>query len=277
MSRHTKITERGWCFVLIFYKFNLIASRIPPGLGKMNSGLFFTSPAPEVCFGLGDSFGSIRPTSFVPPIRLQNAANPPEKKHRGLHFRRWSLDIGHILDVGGFILGPVWWSRRVLAVKCVLAGVWNGPRANLAINTPFHGLPFDAKLASKIQPKSIKNRCQNRSKNRCLSRWILEAFLLDFERMEASWHQNQSKINVDCEMRFFEKSCSRCSGGSIFQVLGVEVGTKNRSKTDQKMQSTWEGILASIFHRFSWIFGANLEPCWLPKTIQKVINFDVNF
>ena len=129
----------------------LIASRIPPGLGKMNSGLFFTSPTPEVCSGLGDSFGSIRPTSFVPPTRLQNAANPPEKKHRGLDFRRWSVDIGHILDVGGFILGPVSSSGRVLAVKRVLGGVWNGPRVNLAIDPPFQGLPFDAKLASKIE------------------------------------------------------------------------------------------------------------------------------
>ena len=30
------------------------------------------------------------------------------------------------------------------------------------------------KLASQIEPKSIKNRCKNRSKNRCLSKSIFE-------------------------------------------------------------------------------------------------------
>ena len=71
--------------------------------------------------------------------------------------------------------------------------------------------------------------------------WILG------RKMEASWHQNRSKIDVKCEKRFFEKSCSRCSGGSIFKVLGVQVGSKNPSKIDQKMKSTWEGILEPIF------------------------------
>ena len=77
-------------------------------------------------------------------------------------------------------------------------------------------------------------------------------------KMEPSWHQNRSKIDANCEVRFFEKSCSRCSGGSIFEILGVEVGSKNRLKIDQKMKSTREGILASIFDRFWWILGAKL-------------------
>ena len=47
-------------------------------------------------------------------------------------------------------------------------------------------------------------------------------------KMEASWHQNQSKIDAKCEKRFFEKSCSPCSGGSIFEILGVELGNKNQ-------------------------------------------------
>ena len=56
--------------------------------------------------------------------------------------------------------------------------------------------------------------------------WILEG------KMEPSWYQNQSKFDANCEMRFFEKSCSRCSGGSIFEILGVEVGSKNRLNID---------------------------------------------
>jgi len=36
----------------------------------------------------------------------------------------------------------------------------------------------------------------------------------------------------------------------ILKVPGVEVGSKNRSKIDQKSMLACEGILASIFHRF---------------------------
>ena len=90
-------------------------------------------------------------------------------------------------------------------------------------------------------------------------------------KMEPSWHQNRSKIDANCEVRFFEKSCSRCSGGSIFEILGVEVGSKNRLKIDQKMKSTWEGILASIFHRFWWILGAKLGGKIEPKSIKNGI------
>ena len=93
--------------------------------------------------------------------------------------------------------------------------------------------------------------------------------------MEPSWHQNRAKIDAKYEKRFFEKSCSRCSGGSIFEILGVEVGSKNRLKIDQKMKSTWEGILASIFHRFWWILGGKLggkiEPRSMQKGIEKTI------
>ena len=57
--------------------------------------------------------------------------------------------------------------------------------------------------------------------------------------MEASWHPNRSKIDADCEKRFFEKSCSHCSGDS---KLGGSEGpswqqrpTENRSKNEVKM------------------------------------------
>ena len=53
--------------------------------------------------------------------------------------------------------------------------------------------------------------------------------------MEPSWHQNRSNIDANCEKRFSEKSCSRCSGGSIFEILGVEVGGKNRLKNEVNM------------------------------------------
>ena len=57
----------------------------------------------------------------------------------------------------------------------------------------------------------------------------------------------------------------------ILKVRGVKVGSKNRLKIDQKMKSTWEGILASIFHRFWWILGAKLGGKIEPKSIKNGI------
>ena len=91
--------------------------------------------------------------------------------------------------------------------------------------------------------------------------------------MEPSWHQNRSKIDANCEMRFFEKSCSRCSLGSIFVILGVEVGSKHRLKIDEKTESKMDGILASIFLGFWLILGGKLggkpEPTSTQKGIEK--------
>ena len=89
--------------------------------------------------------------------------------------------------------------------------------------------------------------------------------------MKPSWHHNRSKIDAKCEKRFFEKSCSRCSGGSILEILGVEVGSKDRLKINLKMKSTWEGILASIFDRFWWILGAKLGGKIEPRSIKNGI------
>ena len=112
----------------------------------------------------------------------------------------------------------------------VLEGCWRPLGRSWAEKGRQHG----SNLAPKTEPKPIKNRSQNwwlffsASWNRFVEGfwWILDA------NMEPSWHQNRSKIDANCEKRFFEKSCSRCSGGSIFEILGVEVGSKNRLKID---------------------------------------------
>ena len=52
----------------------------------------------------------------------------------------------------------------------------------------------------------------------------------------------------------------------ILKVPGVEVGSKSRSKIDQKSMLTGEGFLASIFHRFWWILEAKLDPSWHQKS-----------
>ena len=44
----------------------------------------------------------------------------------------------------------------------------------------------------------------------------------------------------------------------ILKVQGIEVGSKNQSKIDEKMKSRWEGVLGSVFHRFWWVWKAKL-------------------
>ena len=68
--------------------------------------------------------------------------------------------------------------------------------------------------------------------------------------MEACGHQNRWKIDAKCEWRFFEKSCSPCSGDLIFWVRGIQVGSKNRPKIYLKAKSRWEVNLASILMDF---------------------------
>ena len=69
----------------------------------------------------------------------------------------------------------------------------------------------------------------------------------------------------------FQKSCSGYSGGSIFQDLGAQVGSKNPLKIDPKVESKMGCILASISKRFWWIFGAKLVGKIDQKSIQKGI------
>ena len=61
----------------------------------------------------------------------------------------------------------------------------------------------------------------------------------------------------------------------ILEVPGVEVGSKNPSKNDKKMKSTWEGILASIFDGFWWVLGGKLggkiEPRGIKNGIEKTM------
>ena len=54
----------------------------------------------------------------------------------------------------------------------------------------------------------------------------------------------------------------------ILKVPGVEVESQNRSKIDQKGNSTWDGILISIFHGFLSILEAKLAPSWDRKSIK---------
>ena len=122
--------------------------------------------------------------------------------------------------------------------------------------------------------------------------------------MEACWQQNQRKIDTNCEKRFFDKSCSRCSGGLILEGPRVEVGSKNRSKIEaqdglplgidfwwilvglgrrvgvenrtksekksiekhiEKMMKK-RCVLEASWRRLGRVLGANIARSWLPKS-----------
>ena len=123
------------------------------------------------------------------------------------------------------------------------------------------------KLGPKMEPKSIKNRCKNRSKNRCLSRSIFEAILVDFGR------ENGGKLAPKSDQKskppLKRKNQLNTSRLMFSWLSGLQVGSKNRSKIDQKRSSTWEGILASIFERFWWILGGKLGSKIEQKSIKR--------
>ena len=78
----------------------------------------------------------------------------------------------------------------------------------------------------------------------------------------------EQKSMLSSRGHFLKKPCFSFGKSMIFKDLGVEVGTKNPLKIDQKRSSTWEGLLASIFSEFWWILEAKLAPSWHPKSIK---------
>ena len=96
-----------------------------------------------------------------------------------------------------------------------------------------------SKLASQIEGKSIKNPCKNQSKIRCLPSSNFDAFLMDFWRENGGMlaPKSDQKSMSTSKGRFY-KSIYKTNGIlMIFVVLGAEVGRKNRSKIDQKMEA----------------------------------------
>ena len=71
----------------------------------------------------------------------------------GFHF-------GSILGVGGFHFGSIFVFWEGSGRQARLRRHLGGPGANLATNPPFQRPPFGSKLASQIEPKSIKKSMQ---------------------------------------------------------------------------------------------------------------------
>ena len=120
----------------------------------------------------------------------------------------------------GAILGPSWGPLGAVlalgspswAVLGRLGAIWSR-------------LKIDVKIDQKI----------NAFQDRFLKRfwWILGG------KMEASWHQNQLKIDACCEMRFFEKTLFFFRKNYYFQGSGgpswEQKSIKNRSENEVKI------------------------------------------
>ena len=115
-------------------------------------------------------------------------------------------------------------------------------------------------LAPKTEPKSNKNRSKNRSKFWCLLGSDFWRILVDFgSKMEACW---PPKSHLKWSSQKMWKIAFGASPLVPNGVHSFQVGSKNRSKIDQKSLSTWEALLASIFHGFWSILEAKMDPSW---------------
>ena len=89
---------------------------------------------------------------------------------------------------------------------------------------------------------------------------------------EPKWSHVGTQINQKsmtlAKNEFLKNHCFASGKNTILKVRGVQVGSKNRLKIDQKRNSTWEGILASIFDGFWWISGVKLGSKINQKTIK---------
>ena len=95
------------------------------------------------------------------------------------------------------------------------------------------GLQVGPKLEAKTEPKTTKNRCKNRSQFWCLLGSPLGPFLVDFGRQNGAklapkWHP---KWILSCKRLKSKKHLKTIGISIIFEFSGVEVGTKNRSKS----------------------------------------------
>ena len=121
-----------------------------------------------------------------------------------------------------------------------------------------------------------KFRAKIDQKNGDLLKSIFERFWCILgPKMEPSWHPNGIKNVHNFEIRFFGKSCSRCSGGTIFEILGVKVESQNRAKMNPNISCNIKCIMASIFGGFGSIFGPKLgwknDPTSMEKGVEKTI------
>ena len=137
------------------------------------------------------------------------------------------------IDPGGPGVGPgalLGWSRRPLGPlddsrtpPGKLLGRFFGHKRPTWLK---FGTQLGSQHGTKIHRKSMEKTTLNWDRYFLRFWWIFDG------KMRPCWHPNEVPNVHNFERRSFEKSCSHCSGGSIFEILGVEGGSKNRLKID---------------------------------------------
>ena len=169
-----------------------------------------------------------------------------------------------VLEGSRGALGGSWGPRSkkstfLMPLGAILAPSWGPLGAVLALGSPSWAvlgrlgvvlgrLKIDVKIDQKI------DTFQDRFLTRCW--WILGR----------KWRQVGTRIYQKSDHKL--TSYQKCRTGLRYYknyyffnrngVLEVQASIKNRSKIDQNMRSTWDGVLAPIFFRFSWILDAKL-------------------
>ena len=87
-------------------------------------------------------------------------------------------------------------------------------------------------------------------------------------KMEPSLHPDGIKNRWQLRNAIKKKRRFSVRKTMILKVLEAEVATETRLKIHPKMKASWEGLLASIFHGFSSILEAKMEPSWEGKSIR---------
>ena len=105
------------------------------------------------------------------------------------------------------------------------------------------GSSWGPNLGPKMELKWSKNRCKNQSKIWCILKSIFGAILMDLgTENEAKLAPKSIKNRCQLRKTIFWKFVLSLSGGSMFESLGVEVGSKDRSKIDVKNDAETEGL-----------------------------------
>ena len=136
----------------------------------------------------------------------------------------WAIQsvFGGILDCLGSVLEASW-----RGLGGLLGGLWLRKVANMAPTWS----PKRSQNREKIEAKIDQNFDGSWGR-------IFEGFWWIWEgKMEPSWHRNRAQNPCEHRNAILRKSCSHSCGGVNFLDSGVQVGSKNRTKIDQKMKS----------------------------------------
>ena len=147
-----------------------------------------------------------------------------------------------------------------------------------ATDPPFFGRKsrqHGSNLGPKMEPKSHKNRYKNQSKNQCILGSIFGRILVDLGRQNGAKLAPKSyqKLFSTSKGDFLKKPRLSIRKTMILKVLGVDVGSKNRSKNEVKMGRHLDMDFWRILVDLGSQVGRENPPKVDPKNVLKNIHF----